>query len=54
MRDGEILAAASEERFTRKKGDSSFPRNAVDFCLERAGITSDQLITELLSLVPVP
>jgi carbamoyltransferase len=36
VRDGEIVAAAQEERFTRKKGDASFPRHAVDYCL-RAG-----------------
>ncbi len=38
IRDGEIIAAGSEERFTRKKGDSDFPRRAVDFCLKQAGI----------------
>lgn len=43
LRDGEIVAAAQEERFTRKKGDASFPRHAVDFCLTRAGITVDQV-----------
>jgi carbamoyltransferase len=37
LRDGNIVAAAQEERFTRKKGDESFPQNAVDFCLARAG-----------------
>lgn len=36
--NGEIIAAAQEERFTRIKGDASFPINAVDFCLEYAGI----------------
>ena len=35
--DGEIVAAAQEERFTRKKHDSGFPRHAVDFCLRQAG-----------------
>lgn len=43
VKDGEIVAAASEERFTRKKGDASFPANAVDFCLARGGITRDDL-----------
>ena len=43
LRDGQIVAAASEERFTRKKGDASFPSRAVDFCLRRAGIGVDQL-----------
>lgn len=33
--DGEILAAAQEERFTRKKADASFPRNAIKYCLSR-------------------
>ncbi len=38
VRDGEILAAASEERFTRRKGDASFPEHAVAWCLRHAGI----------------
>jgi carbamoyltransferase len=37
LRDGEIIAAASEERFTRKKGDESFPARAVEYCLRQAG-----------------
>ena len=40
LRDGEIVAAAQEERFTRQKGDASFPENAVAFCLDEAGITA--------------
>ena len=36
--DGRILHAAQEERFTRKKHDSSFPRNAVAYCLDAAGV----------------
>lgn len=43
IRDGEIVAAGSEERFTRKKGDSAFPSKAVEFCLQRGGITLDDL-----------
>src|SRR6266581_4428810 len=43
LRDGEIVAAAQEERFTRKKGDASFPKHAVRYCLEAAGITPAQL-----------
>ena len=39
VRDGEVLAAAQEERFTRKKHDPNFPAAAVEFCLRRAGIT---------------
>jgi len=38
LRDGHIVAAAQEERFTRKKGDERFPVNAVDYCLREAGI----------------
>ena len=41
--DGEIVAAAHEERFTRKKHDSSFPENAVRYVLEEAGITVEDL-----------
>ena len=37
IEDGRIAAAAQEERFTRKKHDASFPRNAVRYCLEAAG-----------------
>jgi carbamoyltransferase len=43
IRDGEIVAAAQEERFTRKKHDAHFPRNAVGYCLAQEGITLDQL-----------
>lgn len=38
LRNGEIIAAAQEERFTRKKHDACFPNNAVDFCLKEAGV----------------
>ncbi len=41
VRDSEIIAAAQEERFSRKKHDHRFPKNAVQFCLEYAGITID-------------
>src|SRR6202051_1215964 len=37
VRDGEIVAAAQEERFTRKKHDSRFPSHAVEFCLAQTG-----------------
>ena len=37
--DGEIIAAAQEERFTRKKHDSGFPTKAVEYCLKEAGIS---------------
>jgi len=41
--DGEIVAAAQEERFTRKKHDADFPQEAVNWCLSEAGLTPDQL-----------
>ena len=43
LRDGEIIAAAQEERFTRKKGDASFPRQAVEYCLGIDGIAVGDL-----------
>ena len=43
VRDGEIVAAAQEERFSRKKHDPRFPRNAVNYCLEEAGIHPREL-----------
>ena len=43
VRDGVIVAAAQEERFTRKKHDHSFPGNAVAYCLKEAGISASQL-----------
>lgn len=43
LKDGEIFAAAQEERFTRKKHDHNFPGHAVDYCLEEAGITAADL-----------
>jgi carbamoyltransferase len=41
--DGNIVAAAQEERFTRKKHDSEFPANAVRYCLEEGGVRSEEL-----------
>jgi carbamoyltransferase len=43
LRDGEIIAVASEERFTRFKNDTGYPRQAVEFVLSHAGIASDEL-----------
>ena len=43
VRDGEIVAAAQEERFTRKKHDASFPANAIDYCLKTGGIQAGDL-----------
>src|SRR2546426_12533337 len=41
--DGNIVAAAQEERFTRKKHDPGFPQRAVAYCLNEAGLRCDQL-----------
>lgn len=41
--DGRIVAAAQEERFTRNKFDANYPRKAIDYCLEEAGISLDQI-----------
>jgi carbamoyltransferase len=43
LRDGEIIAAAQEERFTRVKHDSAFPESAVRFCLAEAGVTGAEI-----------
>src|SRR6056300_614328 len=43
LKDGEIIAAAQEERFTRKKHDASFPKEAINYCLSEAGITTKDL-----------
>src|SRR5262249_35623672 len=41
--DGRIAAAAQEERFTRKKHDSRFPRHAIEYCLHEAGVRLDAI-----------
>ncbi len=41
--DGRIVAAAQEERFTRKKHDDGFPTRAIEYCLDEAGLTPEQL-----------
>jgi carbamoyltransferase len=43
IRDGDIIAAVQEERFTRKKHDHDFPINAIKYCLHEAGIASQDL-----------
>ena len=43
IRDGEIIAAAQEERFTRKKHDNRFPSHAVEYCLQAGGINTGDL-----------
>ena len=43
VRDGEIISAAQEERFTRKKHDPSFPQHAIEFCLRQENISAKEL-----------
>ena len=44
VRDGEIVAAAQEERFTRRKHDAGFPRHAVEYCLAEGGGAPDYVV----------
>lgn len=43
IKDGAVIAAAQEERFTRIKHDADFPTNAVKFCISQAGISADEI-----------
>lgn len=43
VQDGRIVAAAQEERFTRRKHDPDFPKHAIDYCLSEAGIAPEEL-----------
>jgi len=43
VRDGELVAAAEEERFNRRKHYSGFPEQAVEYCLKQAGVTIDEV-----------
>src|SRR5262249_6623228 len=43
VEDGRVVAAAQEERFTRKKFDAGYPRHAIDYCLSARGITAKDL-----------
>ena len=43
VQDGKLVAAAQEERFTRKKHDASFPQNAVEYCLKAGGIQPEDI-----------
>jgi len=43
VQDGEIVAAAQEERFTRKKHDAGFPKHAVEYCLRQGGVRAQDL-----------
>jgi len=43
IKDGEIIAAVQEERFTRKKHDASFPHHAIKYCIQEAKINAEQI-----------
>lgn len=43
VKDGELVAAAQEERFSRKKGDAAFPKASIAYCLNEAEVTLDQV-----------
>jgi carbamoyltransferase len=54
LEDGCLVAAAEEERFSRKKHDFGFPELAIDFCLRQAGISADQLDYVVFYEKPLP
>src|SRR5262245_24647703 len=43
LEDGHIVGAAQEERFTRIKGDASFPHHAIGWCLDHVGVSMDEV-----------
>ena len=54
VKDGELVAAAQEERFTRKRHDAAFPTNAIAYCLREAGIDAKRLNHVCFYDKPVP
>ncbi|MFN8522502.1 MAG: carbamoyltransferase N-terminal domain-containing protein [Chloroflexota bacterium] len=54
LKDGVLIAASEEERFSRNKHDSGYPTLAVEFCLEQAGITPDQIDYVVFYEKPLP
>ena len=52
--DGKIVAAAQEERFTRKKHDSEFPLNAIQFCLREGGLVGADVDHVVFYEKPLP
>lgn len=44
LKNGSIVAAAQEERFTRKKHDAAFPRHAINYCLSEAGVSANDIV----------
>ena len=43
LKDGQLIAAAEEERFSRVKHDNGYPKHAIEFCLKQSGITTREL-----------
>lgn len=54
IRDGQIIAAAAEERFTRKKHDNNFPKKAIEFCLNQARIAAKDIDVISFYEKPIP
>ena len=54
LKDGNLVAAAEEERFSRNKHDSGYPTHAVAYCLEEAGISADDLDYVVFYEKPLP
>jgi len=52
IKNGEVIAAAQEERFTRVKQDSTFPMNAIRYCLEEAGIAIGEVASVVFYEIP--
>jgi carbamoyltransferase len=48
VEDGYIIAAAQEERFTRKKQDARYPENAIRYCLDEGGLTLKRVVLSWL------
>ena len=54
MVDGKIIACASEERWTRQKNDMTYPKNAIEFCLKEAKISSKDLDVIAIGSMHIP
>ncbi len=53
LKDGVVIAAAAEERFTRLKHDTAFPDNAIEYCLRTAGIAANDITTVVFYEKPI-
>jgi carbamoyltransferase len=51
VEDGEIIAAAQEERFTRQKHTPDFPFNAIKYCLEESGFSLNEIYIHLVNSI---